>query len=62
MKCYECKKKINIINSFNCKCSNYKFCFKCRFDHNCSIDYVYENKKLIESKNPKIEFKKIDKI
>jgi len=62
MKCYECKKKINITNSFNCKCSNYKFCFKCRFDHNCCIDYIEENKERIESKNPKIEFKKIDKI
>lgn len=62
MKCNHCKKKINLITVFYCKCSNVKFCFKCRFNHNCIIDYIGENKKIIESKNPKIEFKKLDKI
>ena len=62
MKCYECKKKINFATVFYCKCSINEYCFKCRFDHDCSIDYIYENKKIIELNNPKIEFKKLDKI
>jgi len=62
MKCSVCKKKLNFITVFYCKCSINEYCFKCRFDHNCKIDYISENKKNIESNNIKIECKKIDKI
>ena len=46
-----------------CKCGK-KFCFKHRYaeQHACTFDYKEAGKKELEENNPKIEYKKIDKI
>ena len=61
-RCHLCKKKLKLLN-FTCKCEH-KFCSKCRYPsvHNCTFDYVAENKKKLEKENPVINFVKIESI
>ena len=62
VKCHQCRKKLKIL-TFACKCGH-TFCSKCRYpsDHQCTFDYVAENKKKLEKDNPKIEFNKLEVI
>ena len=62
IKCYSCKKKINLI-SFSCKC-NKIFCIKCKDpdDHCCKFDYKSEYKDFLKLNNPTINPEKIEVI
>ena len=63
MKCAICKKKINIIFQFKCKCSSENiYCQIHRNDHNCKYDYKKNSKCNIEKNNPIITPLKIQKI
>jgi hypothetical protein len=58
IKCFECNKKIKLIDTIicSCRCGNV-YCVKHRLDHKCLFDYheTYQ-------KPEKIESHKIDKI
>ena len=60
MRCSECKCKVNITNSLECKCGQV-LCMKHRMfnQHNCSIDYKTNDRKILEKNNPKIVSDKI---
>ena len=60
MRCDECKCKVNITNSLECKCGQL-LCMKHRMfnKHNCSIDYKTNYRKILEKNNPKIISDKI---
>ena len=60
MRCDECKCKVNITNSLECKCGQL-LCMKHRMfnKHNCSIDYKTNDRKILEKNNPKIISDKI---
>ena len=62
MKCYFCKKNINLMN-FECKCKK-KFCVNCLLPetHNCTFNFRQEGKKILENKLEKIDSNKIIKI
>lgn len=63
VKCNECKKKINIVFQFKCKCSSEKvFCNYHRNNHNCEYDYKNNQKNTLEKDNPIIIPLKIQKI
>ena len=60
MRCDECKCKVTITNSLECKCKQL-LCMKHRMfnKHNCSIDYKTNDRKILEKNNPKIISDKI---
>ena len=60
MRCDECKCKVTITNSLECKCGQL-LCMKHRMfnKHNCSIDYKTNDRKILEKNNPKIISDKI---
>lgn len=63
LRCYICRKKLNVFTIFKCKCSkNLCDLHRLSFDHKCSINkkLIYKKKLVIE--NPKLEKNKIDKI
>ena len=59
-KCKKCKKKCPLIY-FSCKCNNI-YCLTCLLpeNHNCSFDYITENKSKLTNSLEKIENKKIN--
>ena len=59
-KCYHCKKKIKIVE-YTCKCTTKKFCSKCSApeSHNCTFDFVEDQKQKLENKLIKVENKKL---
>lgn len=61
--CAQCNTKVTIMNSLTCKCDKL-FCMKHRLfnQHNCSYDYVTEDKKILQINNPKIVGDKLIKI
>lgn len=61
-KCKKCK-NISSLMLFICKCNN-KYCLSCLLPekHNCSFDYVKENKDKLKNSLEKVENKKIVKI
>lgn len=63
MRCGHCKKRLTIVNIYNCRCGKI-FCGQHRYSetHNCKYDYKSEGKKLIEQANPLVVAKKLDKI
>ena len=63
-RCAVCKKKLNLC-PFQCRCDENKFfCSKhiCTEAHNCTFDYKLEQKENFEKNNPKVAFKKVNKI
>ena len=59
-KCDECKCKITIMNSIDCKCGK-KLCFTHRYfdKHQCSIDYKEKDRKILEKNIQKIVADKV---
>lgn len=59
----DCRKKLNITNSFSCRCGN-MFCPKHRHPefHGCPFDYKTEGRKILEANNPIISIPKLPKI
>ena len=59
----DCRKKINITNSYSCRCEM-AFCAKHRHPeaHACSYDYKTEGRKLLKASNPMITVPKLPKI
>ena len=54
-KCKHCRKKLSLI-SFTCKCGHlYCITHQNPHIHNCSYNYLKENKQKLEKDNPKIE-------
>lgn len=63
MRCGHCKKRLTIVNIYNCRCGKI-FCGQHRYSeaHNCKYDYKSEGKKILEQSNPLVIAKKLDKI
>lgn len=61
-KCKHCK-TISSLMLFDCKCKN-KYCLSCLLPetHNCSFDYVNENKDKLKNSLEKVENLKIIKL
>ena len=61
-RCANCNKKLGLI-PFTCRCGN-DYCAKCICTsiHNCTFDFFYHNKKIIESNVGGGEFQKFEKI
>jgi AN1-type zinc finger protein 5/6 len=61
-KCFNCKKKIKMIN-YECRCKN-TFCIKCRLpeNHNCSFDFKTDGKNNLSKKLIKVTTTKIIQI
>lgn len=59
----ECKKKLKIMEEFECKCSLF-FCNKHRYSdiHNCSYDIKFEWKLKLKTNNPVVIADKFNKI
>ena len=59
----ECRKKLNITNSFSCRCDRV-FCPLHRHpeSHSCSYDYRTEGRKILEAANPLVSIPKLPKI
>ena len=59
----DCRKKINITNSYSCRC-DMAFCAKHRHPeaHACTYDYKTEGRKLLKASNPMITVPKLPKI
>jgi len=59
----DCNKKLTSVELLTnkCKCNNY-FCKKHLLSslHNCQYNFKKEKKEILKSKNPKIEFDKLD--
>lgn len=63
IKCYQCKKKLILIQQIKCQCNQY-FCpsHMNRHSHNCPCNIKEETRKQIEQNNPKMKPCIIDKI
>ena len=63
LRCANCNKKINITNTFSCRCEK-NFCPKHRHPevHFCTYDYKTEGKKQLQEANPVISVPKLPKI
>jgi len=63
MRCSHCNCRINITNSFECKCDK-MLCMKHRFfaDHGCTYDYKTEERKKLAKCNPQVTADKLIKI
>ena len=63
IRCYDCRKRLNITNMFICRCEK-KFCAKHRHaeSHSCTYDYKSDGKKYLEKANPFIPIPKLPKI
>ena len=61
-----CRKKLNITNTFSCRCSpdQMVFCAKHRHPelHGCTFDYKAEGRKYLEKANPLLVIPKLPKI
>ena len=62
-RCGVCNKKVNITNTFGCRC-NKIFCPKHRHPelHGCTFDYRAEGRKQLEEANPVVMLPKLPKI
>lgn len=62
-RCFACNKKINITNTFSCRCGK-MFCPKHRHPelHECTFDYKSEGRKQLEEANPVVIVPKLPKI
>ncbi len=62
-RCCNCKRKVGILD-FQCKCNRGEFCRKCYHvsDHNCTYDYVAEQRKLLEKKLVPVVADKVSKV
>ena len=60
-RCVSCNKKIPLALRFPCKCNNL-YCEEHKYTHNCNFNYKENQKKKLESENPKVEFNKMEKI
>lgn len=63
IRCAECKKRLNITNTYTCRCEK-TFCSAHRYSelHNCTYDYKSEGRKLLEQSNPLVTAPKLPKI
>ncbi|EEB13978.1 conserved hypothetical protein [Pediculus humanus corporis] len=63
MRCSQCRKKINITNSYTCRCGRL-FCAIHRYSevHNCHFDYKEEGKRILQETNPLIAASKLPKM
>lgn len=59
-KCYNCTKKLTIVNNYTCKCNN-NFCSKCRHaeSHKCTFDYKKHGKDILTNSLVKVTCDKI---
>ena len=59
----DCRKKLNITNSFSCRCER-SFCPLHRHpeSHGCTHDFKTEGRKLLEAANPMVSLPKLPKI
>ena len=59
----DCRKKLNITNSFSCRCER-SFCPLHRHpeSHGCTYDFKTEGRKLLEAANPMVSLPKLPKI
>ena len=59
----DCRKKLNITNSFSCRCER-SFCPLHRHpeSHGCTYDFKTEGRKLLEAANPLVSLPKLPKI
>ena len=59
----ECRKKLNITNSFSCRCEK-MFCPLHRHpeSHSCAFDYKTEGRKILKAANPLVSIPKLPKI
>ena len=62
-KCCNCRRKVGPL-SFQCRCNRGDFCRKCYHvsDHNCTYDYVAEQRKLLEKKLVPVVADKVSKV
>lgn len=60
MKCYHCKKKMQLGLNFKCKCEK-EFCLKHKNpeDHECTFDFQLSGKEKIKIENPLIINEKV---
>jgi hypothetical protein len=63
VKCTYCKKKIGVV-SFECKCTNKRFCSNCRMpeSHECSFDFLKEQQNKLKTTLIKVINNKLIKI
>ena len=63
IRCEKCQKKLRLAQQFQCKCRAF-FCSAHKYadTHACSFDFKKEWRDALDSKNPKINGKKIEKI
>lgn len=63
LRCSQCKKKLNITNTYNCRCGR-MFCAVHRYSevHNCLFDYKEEGRKILQQTNPLVAASKLPKI
>ena len=61
-RCKKCSKKVGLLGH-ECSCS-FIFCSKCRYaeEHNCTINYMENEKKKLEKNNPLIRPEKLERI
>jgi len=64
IRCKICRKKLNslLIETFTCKCGNYYCKENHFFDHNCTFDYLENNKKFLQENIPVIVGEKVKRI
>ena len=63
IRCVDCRKKLNITNTFVCRCGN-NYCAKHRHPefHGCTFDYKADGRKHLEQANPILVIPKLPKI
>ena len=59
-RCGKCSKRIKSVLPIKCRCDKY-YCHshKTPYDHECSYDWVNNNKKIIEKENKEIRHDKV---
>jgi hypothetical protein len=62
-RCCNCSRKVGIL-AFPCRCNRGEFCRKCYHasDHNCTYDYVAEQRKLLEKTLVPVVADKVSKV
>ena len=62
-RCCNCQRKVGIL-AFQCRCNRGDFCRKCYHisDHNCTYDYVAEQKILLENQLVQVVADKVSKV
>lgn len=59
-RCWECKKKLKLVQQFECKCE-FVFCQEHRYadGHGCDFDYKGSQQKILTKQNPVIQAAKV---